>query len=203
MSFKRLLVLATVTLVVSGVGRLLAQSEQGTQAMPSLGELARQQRAQREKAEKAVVKVYSNDDLAAKPSTGASTTAGETSAEAAGEQTASGKAAEGTETATEETGDVHDEKYYREQMGKLQGQLETHRRQLSVMEQKLSQGSMAYYADPQKTLEQESTPAFYSDTNKLRDEIEKKKQEIADDERAIEGLRDQLRREGAPAGWLR
>jgi predicted RNase H-like nuclease (RuvC/YqgF family) len=203
MSFKRLLVLATVMLAVSGVGRLLAQSEQGTQAMPSLGELARQQRAQREKAQKTVVKVYSNDDLAAKPSTGASATAGETSAEAVAEQPASGEAAEGTETATEETGAVHDEKYYRKQMSKLQGQLETHRRQLSVLEQKLSQGSMAYYADPQKTLEQESSPAFYSDLNKLRDDIAKKKQEIADDERAIEDLRDQLRREGAPAGWLR
>jgi hypothetical protein len=203
MSFKRLLVLATVTLVVLGVGQLLAQSEQGTQAMPSLGDLARQQKAQRAKAEKTVVKVYSNDDLAAKPSTGVSTTAGETSAEAVGEQPASGEAAEGTETATEETGAVHDEKYYRKQMSKLQGQLETHRRQLGVLEQKLSQGSMTYYADPQKTLEQESTPAFYSDTNKLRDDIAKKKQEIADDERAMEELRDQLRREGAPAGWLR
>jgi hypothetical protein len=203
MSFKRLLVLATVMLVVSGVGRLLAQSQQGTQAVPSLGELARQQRAQRAKAEKRVVKVYSNDDLAAGPSTGGLTVAGETSAEAAGEQPASGEAVKGTETATEESGTVHDEKYYREQMGKLQGQLETHRRQLSVMEQKLSQGSMAYYGDPQKTLEQESTPAFYSDLNKLRDEIATKKQEIADDERAIDELRDQLRREGAPAGWLR
>jgi hypothetical protein len=98
---------------------------------------------------------------------------------------------------------VHDEKYYRESMSKLQARLETHRRQLGVLEQKLSQGSMVYNPDPQKTLEQESTPAFYSDLNKLRDEIATKKQESADDERAIDDLRDQLRREGGPSGWLR
>jgi hypothetical protein len=203
MSFKRVLVAAIIALAVSGVGRLLAQSQGETQAVPSLGELARQQKAQRAKAEKQVVKVYSNDDIAAPPATGELTAAGETAAEAAGEEPASGEAAEATEAATGESEAKHDEKYYRDQMSKLQARLDTHRRQLSVLEQKLSQGRMTYYPNPQKTLEQESTPAFYSDTNKLRDEVAKKKQEIADDERAMEDLRDQLRREGAPAGWLR
>jgi hypothetical protein len=205
MSFKRVLVAAIVVLAVSGVGRLLAQSQGGTQAGPSLGELARQQKAQRAKAEKKIAKVYSNDDIAARSATGGLTAAGETSAEAAGagKQPASGEAATATEPATGESETAHDEKYYHDQMGKLQAQLETHRRQLSVLEQKLSQGSMEYYPDPQKTLEQESTPAFYSDSNKLRDAIAKKKQDIADDERAMEDLRDQLRREGAPPAWLR
>lgn len=98
---------------------------------------------------------------------------------------------------------MHDEKYYRDEMGNLQARLDTHRRQLSVLEQKLAQGDMQYYPDPQKTLEQTSTPSFRSDVNKLQDDIAKKKQDIADDERAIEDLRDQLRREGSPAGWLR
>jgi hypothetical protein len=42
-----------------------------------------------------------------------------------------------------------------------------------------------------------------SDVYKLQDQVAKKKAEIAADQKAIEGLREQLRREGGDAGWLR
>jgi chromosome segregation ATPase len=197
MSFKRVLVVAVTMLAVSGVGRLLAQAQESL----SLGDFARQQKAQRAKEAKKPAKEFSNDNLPARPATAGLTVAGEMSAEPT-KQPASGEAAKATGPATGET-EVHDEKYYREEMGKLQARLDTHRRQLSVLEQKVGQGDMQYYPDPQKTLEQTSTPSFRSDINKLQDEIAKKKQDIADDERAIEDLRDQLRREGAPPGWLR
>jgi len=204
MSYKRVLVAAAAMLAFSGAGRLLAQ----VQEAPSLGELARQLKAQRAKEATKPAKEFTNDNLPGRPAATGLTMAAGMSAEpqaAKSEETEGSKAAEATKQPAggETAGAEHDEKYYREEMGKLQARLETHRRQLSVLEQKLSQGRMEYYADPQKTLEQESTPAFYSDTNKLRDEIAKKKQDIADDERAIEDLRDQLRREGSPPGWLR
>jgi len=205
MSFKRLLVLATVALAVSGVGQLFARPQGQSAQVPSLGDLARQQKLQREKAAKKPASEFSNDNLPGRPPAGALTVAGEMSAEGKEKtgETASPEASQTTAEAGAESQPVHDEKYYGESMSKLQARLETHRRQLSVLEQKLSQGSMVYNPDPQKTLEQESTPAFYSDLNKLRDEIATKKQEIADDERAIDELRDQLRREGGPSGWLR
>jgi predicted RNase H-like nuclease (RuvC/YqgF family) len=191
-------------LAFCGAGRLLAQAQEG----PSLGELARQLKAQRAKAATTPAKEFTNDNLPGRPAAAGLTVAGSMSEEpraTKSEEAEGSKVAGATEQPAggEAAGAVHDEKYYREEMGKLQARLETHRRQLSVLEQKLSQGSMEYYPNPQKTLEQESTPAFYSDTNKLRDEIAKKKQDIADDERAIEDLRDQLRREGSPPGWLR
>jgi uncharacterized protein with LGFP repeats len=85
-------------------------------------------------------------------------------------------------------------------MRELQAQLDLHKRQLQVLQQKESQNQMQFYPDPNKTLIQEYTR---SDINKEINEIDKKKQQIADDERAIEDLRDQLRREGGEPGWLR
>ena len=198
MSFKRVLVVAVAMLAFSGVGRLLAHAQEAL----SLGDLARQQKAQRAKAARKPVKEFSNDNLPARPATAGLTVAGEMSAEPT-KQPAGGEAAKATGAATGETEAVHDEEYYRDEMSRLQVRLDTHRRQLTVLEQKLAQGDMQYYPDPQKTLEQTSTPSFRSDINKLQDEIAKKKQDIADDERAIEDLRDQLRREGSPPGWLR
>jgi hypothetical protein len=200
MSLSRLLVVATVALAISGACQLFAHSQGESAEGLSLGALARQQKAQREKAGKKPAKEFTNDNLPARPAAAGLTVAAEMSAESQEKTT---EEPENTEAATTESAPAHDEKYYRDEMSKLQTRLETHRRQLSVLEQKMSQGDMQYYANPQKTLEQTSTPSFYSDVNKLRDEMAKKKQEIAGDEQAMENLRDQLRREGAPPGWLR
>jgi hypothetical protein len=161
---------------------------------PSLGDVARQLRAQRKKPPQKG-KVFTNDNLPTHPQLETVNTASGTSA------TPSGQKESTTEAKSSEGG--HDEAYYRARAKDLQDQLELHQRELSVLEQKLSQGQTAYYSDPQKTLQQESTPAFQSDVNKLRDEIDKKKQKIADDQKAIDDLRDQLRHEGGDAAWVR
>ena len=41
------------------------------------------------------------------------------------------------------------------------------------------------------------------DIDKLTADIDAKKQQIADDEKAIDDLHDQLRHEGGDPGWLR
>ena len=82
----------------------------------------------------------------------------------------------------------------------LQDKLDLHRRQLNVLKQKQAQDQLQYYPDPNKTLQQEYSR---SDINKKLDEISKKEKQIAEDEKAIQDLRDQLRREGHPPGWLR
>jgi len=103
-----------------------------------------------------------------------------------------------------ETGEqTHGEKYYSERMSKLQDRLEIDQRELSVLEQKLAQNQMQYYPDPNKGLLQESGPTAMSDIHKLQDQIDKKRAEVAADQEAIDDLREQLRREGGDAGWLR
>jgi len=152
---------------------------------------------ERAKSGKKPLKEFTNDNLPPRPSGGA----GLTVAASMSPTSETGEEAQaGTSTTTEGSPGVHDEKYYRNAMRELRTRQEMHQRQLAVLEQKLSQNQMQFYADPQKTLEQEFSRA---DVNKFTRQIEEKKQEIAADETAIEDLRDQLRREGGPSGWLR
>lgn len=153
-------------------------------ATPSLGDLARKMKADKPKDSKPA-KVFTNDNI---PKGNVS----EVSSSSGGSDAASSTSAT--------TGSVHDEKYYRAQMSKLQGQLDTDQRELDVMQQKLGQGNMQYYSNPQTALMQEYSR---SDINKLNDDISAKKDQIAKDQQAIDDLRDQLRREGGDPGWLR
>jgi hypothetical protein len=199
---KPRLVWGSLFLTIATAGFMSAQSQQRATVTapptPSLGELARQLKAKREKAAAKPQTVFTNDNLPARPSQEGPTAAGGM-APAEGEK----PKAEAGAPSGEPSREAHDEKYYREKMKELQSQLDVHQRELAVLEQKTSQAQVQYYSDPNKTLQQSSTPAFYSDVNKLRDEIDKKKQQIADDEKAIEDLQGQLRREGGAPGWLR
>ena len=69
-----------------------------------------------------------------------------------------------------------------------------------MLQQKLGQNQMQYYPDPNKSLLQQYSR---DDINKLTADIDAKKQQVADDEKAIEDLHDQLRHEGGDPGWLR
>jgi hypothetical protein len=197
-----------------GLGTGIAPAQNSTSSVP-LGDLARQLKAQRAKSE-GKSKVFTNDDLAtqspsgeqsaASPAKWSSTIAKEAkSGEKPAEKTSGNEAGkESAKTPPAETGEqTHGEKYYRERMSKLQDRLELDQRELSVLEQKLGQNQMQYYPDPNKGLLQESGPTAMSDIHKGQDQIDKKKAEIAADQEAIDDLREQLRREGGDAGWLR
>ena len=197
MRLKGLIITAIAWITVAGAGMLLAQAQTGAGQAASLGELARQQRAHRATSQEKPKKVYTNDNLPPKTSGGVSV-AGQMSATV--EAPRGGESAQAGAAGSAQGADVHDEKYYRKTMGELRSQLDLRKRELGVLEQKLAQGSMQFYTDPNKTLQEEYSR---SGINKLQEDIEKKKQDIAAAERAISDLEDQLRREGAPPGWLR
>jgi chromosome segregation ATPase len=186
--------------LVLGLGTGIAPAQNSTSSVP-LGDLARQLKAQRAKSG-GKPKVFTNDDLA----TQSSTTAKEAKSEEKPTKETSGNEAgkESAKAPPAETGEqTHGEKYYRERMSKLQDRLEIDQRELNVLEQKLGQNQMQYYPDRNKGLLQESGPTALSDVHKLQDQIAKKRAEIATDQQAIDDLREQLRREGGDAGWLR
>lgn len=160
-----------------------------TPAGGSLGDVARQVRAQRAKEPKPVL-VITNDNL---PSADNDARFGSVAKE---KDTASST----TEPKSPPSPATHDEAYFRSQMSTLQGNLDTHQRELAVLQQKHDQNQVQYYADPNKALQQEYSR---SDINKLTDAIDAKKQQIADDEKAIDDLHEQLRQEGGDPGWLR
>jgi len=183
-----------------------SSTQNSTSSVP-LGDLARQLKAQRAKSQ-GKAKVVTNDDLAAPaPSlTNPSTNAQEANPgeEAAQNTDESEVGKEPTKTPGAEKGEQpHDEKYYREHMSKLRDRLQIDQRQLDVLQQKLGQNEMQYYPDPSKGLLQESGPTALSDVHKLQDQIAKKKAEVEADQKAIDDLEDQLRRDGGDPGWLR
>ena len=155
----------------------------------SLGDIARQLNAAKAKDPKPV-KVFTNDNLVGS----------ENDVSTFGAITKEDKS---PTTAPEGSGakaQHHDEEYYRSRMSALKGTLETHQRELDVLQQKLGQNQMQFYNDPNKSLQQQYSR---EDIIKLTTDIDTKKQQVADDNKAIDNLRDQLRREGGDPGWLR
>jgi hypothetical protein len=188
---RRFLLLSALMLV-SAIAWTLPSQETDAQAT-SLGNIARRLRAQRADAAKNPGKIFTNDDLSLRTATESLGTTS-TPAHPAQVQPEVCPAVKSTPA------EAHGEKYYREEKAKIDAALEIHNRELTVLQQKASQTGMQYYSDPNKTLQQEFTR---SDINKLNDQIERKKQQIAADGKALDDLRDQLRREGGDPGWLR
>lgn len=85
-------------------------------------------------------------------------------------------------------------------MSSLKAKLETHQRELGVLQQKLGQNKMQYYNDPNKSLQQQYSR---QDIDKLKSEIDAKQLDVDADNKAIDDLHDKLRHEGGDPGWLR
>lgn len=162
-------------------------SNTAASSTPSLGDLARKVKADKAKEPKPA-KVFTNDNLPA-PKPGEP----QVSSSSPEKSTAEAAPAGGPTQA-------HDEKYYRKQMSLLQAQLDTDQRELAVLQQKLGQNDMQFYSNPQQSLMQQYTRG---DINKLTADVDAKKKKIADDQKAIDDLRDQLHQEGGDPGWLR
>jgi flagellar biosynthesis chaperone FliJ len=162
----------------------------------SLGEIARQLKVEREKEKHKPVTVYTNDNLPSQASLGIATLKLEEGAKEKEQATAKGLAAV---PAAEE----HGEKYFRSQADNIRSRMELHQRQLAVLKQQLGLARMQYYPDPQKTLEQESTPAFQADVDKLRAKIANAEKAVADDQKAMDDLQQELRRASGNPGWIR
>jgi len=155
----------------------------------SLGDIARQIKAEKAKESKTKpTLVLTNDTIARSDTTPGfnASSAKKNSSEAAPDDSSSAE--------------KHDAEYFRSHQKRLEDQLQTHQRELSVLQQKLGQNQMQYYPNPQDSLMQQYTRG---DIDKLTAQIDAKKQQIDDDEKAIDDLREQLRREGGDPGWLR
>lgn len=169
---------------------------QESPTVPSLGEIARQLKAEREKEKQKPVAVFTNDTLPRQDSLGIASATLEKGVQEK-EQTNNYKVIQAT------TSEAHGEKYFRSKADKIRSHLEFHQRQLSVLKQQLGLSRMQYYPDPQITLEQESSPAFQTDVDKLRAKVTKAEEAVADDQRAMDDLQQELRRENGDPGWIR
>ncbi len=185
---------ALVGVLMAGLAGGWAFAQTSSQQSPppnpdSIADYARKMREQQKGSQPGSkpAKVYTNDDVQQLQGTSGVSVASTPVAPATSE-TASGG---------------HNKKYFQKEYGKLLAQKQIHERQLEVLQEKLGQNNIQYYPDPNKQLEQESTPKARSDINKIQADIDAKKLEIQKDDEAISNLQDQLRRDGGDAGWLR
>lgn len=172
---------------------LVAQNgRMGASSQPlSLGELARKLQEERKAQGTKAVKVYTNDNI---PQHGGISVTG----------TPEGQPAQsGTSKESPQASRKHGQAYFQKRAARIRSNLSLHQRELAVLEQQLGQARLTYYPNPQKTLDQESGPGFQSSANKLRQEIQAKKAQIAADEKDMQDLQEQLQRDGGDPGWIR
>ena len=189
-----------VVMVSWGAGLALAQESPSSDA---LADLARQAKAQRAKSHEKP-KVYTNEDLQALPPLPMVTTDAKPGNQAAQETSGNKTEHPSPKPGPAEAGsEKHGEVYFRDRMGQLEERLELDERELTVLNQKLGQSQMNYYSDPVQGLLQSSGPTAMSDVHSLQDRIAAKQAAIDKDQKAIDDLHEELRRDGGDPGWLR
>lgn len=182
------------TLLISLAGITLAAPQTQPQARepedvasePSLAQIAQKSRQRRTGEGSKTVPLYTNDNLP-KGTAGISILSSSNAAATARNNSAEEPASASAEGLP----------YLRYQLSQAQQRLRMNERELSVLQQKLSQSSMQYYPDPNKALLQEYSR---QDINQLVQAVNQKKQEIAEDRKEIADLEDQIQRaQGATA----
>jgi hypothetical protein len=185
---RKYLWIVPVCLLLAGL--VCSADEQPPGPQESLAELARRTRA--ENAKRKAAKVYTNEDIP-RGTGGISVVGGPTLPAKPATPGASPHPSPSAGPPSAPSSTSKKEQHFREEMGKLKAQLELHQRELAVLQQQENLNQLQYYPNPYDTLQQEYSR---SDINKRAQAIEEKKQQIAEDEKAIADLEEQYRREG-------
>ena len=167
-----------------------------------LAEAARKAREQK-KEEHKTPRVFTNDNL---PTSGGISTVGQAPAPtptptptptpaAPGSATPGGKAP-GTPAASP----VSDEAKWREKFAALRHKLEQDQQNLDIAQRELGTLNTQFYGDPNKQLQQQLTR---SDIDAKTAEIDKAKDQVAADQKAIDDAQNDLRASGGEPGWGR
>jgi chromosome segregation ATPase len=154
----------------------------------SLGDVARKAKADRIQENKKPVKVFTNESV---PREGGLSVIGPAGGGEIPDVTSSG--------GPEDQDLAQLRQQFRDQLRERNSTLDMHQRELVVLQAKLNLAEPQYYSDPNKALQQQT---FRTDINELTRKIEEKKQQVAEDERAISDLRDEALRQGANESGL-
>ena len=163
-----------------------------------LAEAARKAREQK-KEEHKTPRVFTNDDL---PTSGGISTVGQAPAPtptptpaAAGSATPASK-----KPGAPAASSPNDEAKWRERFATLRHKLEQDQQNLDLLQRELGTLNTQFYGDPNKELQQQLTR---SDIDKKTAEIDKAKDQIAADQKAIDDAENDLRASGGEPGWGR
>jgi len=171
--------------------------QQDSQPQPgtgdSLAEAARRAKEEKKDNQKPK-KVYTEDDISTKksdvsvvgnPAAPADTTA---------------PPADATTTATTAKGTQTPEQKWRQVFAAQRAKIAQAEKELDILQREESKAGLQYYSDPTKAMKEQLTR---NEINEKAAKIAAKKQQIADLNKQMEDLEDQLRKEGGDPGWAR
>jgi hypothetical protein len=159
----------------------------------SLADVAKKEE-ERRKAVKETGKTYTNSDLkGVPPATGQSTTPADAAKPAAVDADKDKKDAAGQKDKSK------DKDYWAGRMKELRGQLERDQTYADALQSRINQLTTDFVArdDPAQRA------VIARDKQKAIEELNRLKQTIVDEKKAISDLEDEARRAGVPPGWLR
>jgi DNA repair exonuclease SbcCD ATPase subunit len=171
----------------------------------SLADVARQEQ-ERRKAIKESGKVYTNDDLKGVPAPAAdssdtATPAGDVSKDgaAAGGKGASSDEKKTADAAKESKEPARDQKYWADRMAGLQTSLQRGQAFAEALQVQIN----ALTTDFTNRDDPAQRAVVGENRQKALDELDRLKKQVEDDQKAIDDLEEEARRENVPPGWLR
>lgn len=175
---------------VAAICGVMVAPRAGAQQTPStddpVADAARKARAEQKTAPKPK-KVFTNDDMPARPTDTASATV-------------KGGDASAAQGGGDADSDPKSEKYWRKQFKSAHDKLALAEKDLDVLQRELDKNQVQYYNDPQKALMQEYNR---SDIGEKTAKIDAKKKEIEGLKQHLSDMEDDLRKAGGDPGWAR
>jgi hypothetical protein len=168
----------------------------------SLGDIAKKTEDERRKAGKtpAPAKVYTNDDLKAYPvSPSPSTTEPDATAPPTSTPAPGDKPAEGGAKPGDKDDAPRDEAYWKGQLSSAQAKLDRDESFRAALETRINSLTNDFYSrdDPAQRA------AIWSQRTKALEDMERLKKDVSDGHATIAKIREDARKAGVPAGWLR
>ena len=161
----------------------------------SLGNLARQQRKQeQQRGLQPPPHVYTNADL---PTSGGISVFGPPAPPPAAHAAAPAAAPDAASLLAKQ---ADQEKIWRRRFADARQQLALDRARLDVLRRERNLAQMQYYSDPNVALREQYSQA---DLKKKQQQIDLLQKQIEADQKKLNDLSDELRREGLPPGWAR
>jgi len=195
----------TITCLLA-IGLGLASSAAIAQQEPSntgdpVADAARKAREQKKSAPKPK-KVFTDEDIAAKPAPGPAPTAStaQDSNKAVTAATPPATSVTPKSDTAEKNEDPNSESAWRKRFAAQRRKISDAEQELAVLQREAEKADVQYYSDPQKAMREQYTR---QEINEKNDKIAAKKKEVADLKQQLSDLEDQLRSAGGDPGWAR
>jgi len=184
---------------LSGVAALAQQDQTQSATGDPIADAARKARQEKKSAPKPK-KVFTDDDVAAKPAVAEAPAPSNPPTNPSGETPGSTAQAGSQDDSSAKKEDPDSEAQWRKRFAAQRRKIAIAEEELNVLQREAEKADVQYYPDPQKALKEQLTR---NEINEKNDKIAAKKKEIADLKQQLSDMEDEVRRTGGDLGWTR